>query len=152
MVVPDLVKPLALFVSQPQSQRYIKTIKNLGDAWRSLSEEPSTESDPNTIVIETTFDLTLRITMDGQEENSISSVEMICKNNRPFQRSRSTITVYLTTMVQTFFGGIKKTLITTMTTTQRCRRFLVLGHHTLRQYLRTLMLGWKHIITTSKRD
>jgi hypothetical protein len=33
-----LLKPLAIFCSQPQSQRYIKTIHNLGDSWRTLAD------------------------------------------------------------------------------------------------------------------
>lgn len=53
---PDLVKPLAAFCTQSKSQRFIKTVRNLGDAWRTLSEQPSLEH-TDSAVIETTFDL-----------------------------------------------------------------------------------------------
>lgn len=68
-----ILKPLAVFCSQSQSQRYIKTIRNLGDAWGTLAEEPITESDRKFAFIETTFDFTLRIT-NGLE--NATSVEM----------------------------------------------------------------------------
>ena len=58
----ELLKSLAVFSSQSQSQKYIKTIKNLGDAWRTLAEEP--EINQNTTVIETTFYFILKITKE----------------------------------------------------------------------------------------
>lgn len=61
-----LLKPLAVFSRQSQSQKYIKSIKNLGDAWRTLSEESCTESD-RTTVIETTFDFILKITTESDD-------------------------------------------------------------------------------------
>lgn len=67
-MAPDLLKPLAVFCSQSQSQRYIKTIKNLGDAWRTLTDEPTTESDQKHTVVELSFDLILKIT-NGLEHN-----------------------------------------------------------------------------------
>jgi hypothetical protein len=63
----DPSKPLAVFCSQPQSQRYIKTVHNLGDSWRTLagtSNLTSFAADEDKIIIETTFDLT--ITIDKQ--------------------------------------------------------------------------------------
>ena len=59
-----LLKPLLVFCSQSQSQKYIKTIKNLGDTWRTLPDEP--EINQNTTVIETTFDFILKITKKAE--------------------------------------------------------------------------------------
>lgn len=61
-----LLKPLAVFSRQSQSQQYIKSIKNLGDAWRTLSEEPCTSSE-RTTVIQTTFDFVLKITTEPDD-------------------------------------------------------------------------------------
>jgi hypothetical protein len=58
-----LLKPLAVFSRQSQSQQYIQSIKNLGDSWRTLSEEAGTESE-RTTVIKTTFDFVLKITTE----------------------------------------------------------------------------------------
>ncbi|PYH86448.1 hypothetical protein BO82DRAFT_360751 [Aspergillus uvarum CBS 121591] len=41
----DLLKPLAVLARQPQSQRCIKAIRNLGDAWHRLTDEPLSELD-----------------------------------------------------------------------------------------------------------
>ncbi|KAJ6078909.1 hypothetical protein N7467_008662 [Penicillium canescens] len=72
-----LLKPLAVFCSQSQSQRYIKTIRNLGDAWRSLAEKPLTESDKNSALVETNFDFVLKITNALEEQQSEpTTVEM----------------------------------------------------------------------------
>ncbi|EYE95388.1 uncharacterized protein EURHEDRAFT_402578 [Aspergillus ruber CBS 135680] len=70
MPVSDLLKPLAVFCSQLQSQPYVKKIQNLGDAWRTLPEPHFTETD---IIIKTTSDFTLRIII---EQNGNISVEM----------------------------------------------------------------------------
>ncbi|PYI16939.1 hypothetical protein BO86DRAFT_391535 [Aspergillus japonicus CBS 114.51] len=69
----SLVKPLAIFCKQSQSQRYIKTIRNLGDAWRSLAEEPLPESDATSILVETNFDLIVKIKNAKEEQSSSSS-------------------------------------------------------------------------------
>ncbi|RAL06714.1 uncharacterized protein BO97DRAFT_447369 [Aspergillus homomorphus CBS 101889] len=53
----DLLGPLAVLSRQPQSQRYIKAIRNLGDAWRRLVDESLSESDTNSTLVETNFDL-----------------------------------------------------------------------------------------------
>ncbi|KAJ5463990.1 hypothetical protein N7475_007125 [Penicillium sp. IBT 31633x] len=76
-----LLKPLAVFCSQSQSQQCIKTIKNLGDAWRTLDEDPVTEFDRNFAFIETTFDFTLRIT-SGLEE--VTLVQMTRSETPPY--------------------------------------------------------------------
>ncbi|KAJ5484489.1 hypothetical protein N7453_011957 [Penicillium expansum] len=60
----SILKPLAVFSRQSQSQQYIKSIKNLGDAWRTLSDEPCTESE-RTTVIQTIFDFILKITTES---------------------------------------------------------------------------------------
>ncbi|KAJ9303052.1 hypothetical protein DTO271G3_426 [Paecilomyces variotii] len=67
----NILKPLAVFCSQPQSQIYIKKIRNLGDAWRTLSEESAAESDRNSAVIETQFDFIIKITNPAAESESI---------------------------------------------------------------------------------
>ena len=58
-----LLKPLAVFASQSQSQRYVKTIHNLGDSWRTLADISglTSEADQHNTIIETTFDLTMKI-------------------------------------------------------------------------------------------
>ena len=72
-----LLKPLDVFCSQSQSQRYIKTVRNLGDAWRSLADNPLTESDKNSVLVETNFDFVLKITnaLEGQQSEP-TTVEM----------------------------------------------------------------------------
>ena len=50
-----------MFASQPQSQRYIKSTRNLGDSWQSLAKSPLIESDANFAVVETQFDFILKI-------------------------------------------------------------------------------------------
>ncbi|OGE58582.1 hypothetical protein PENARI_c001G03122 [Penicillium arizonense] len=73
----SLLKPLDVFCSQSQSQRYIKTIRNLGDAWRSLAEIPLTESDKNSALVETSFDFVLKVTNALEEQQSEpTTVEM----------------------------------------------------------------------------
>lgn len=58
----EILKPLAIFCAQAESQRYIKNVRNLGDSWRTLTEESVVQdSDPDTASITTTFDLVLRI-------------------------------------------------------------------------------------------
>jgi hypothetical protein len=61
------LEPLAVFCSQSQSQRYIKTVHNLGDPWHTLADTSNLTSfaaNQDKIIIETTFDLT--ITIDKQ--------------------------------------------------------------------------------------
>lgn len=70
----SVTKPLAVFCSQPQSQQYIKTVINLGDAWRTLAEEPVSESDRKVAIIQTTFDLSLKIKHEQGDEISIDIV------------------------------------------------------------------------------
>lgn len=84
-----ILKPLAVFCSQSQSQQYIKSVRNLGDAWRTLAEKPPTDPDGST-VIETTFDFVLEITfMSGQRPefnatpSDIKSVEMKTHGHLP---------------------------------------------------------------------
>lgn len=57
----NLLKPLATFCTQSTSQRYIKTVKNLGDTWRALAEQPPLPEHTDRAVIETTFGLNLTI-------------------------------------------------------------------------------------------
>ncbi|KAJ6024733.1 hypothetical protein N7540_005530 [Penicillium herquei] len=71
-----ILRPLAVFCSQSQSQRYIKSIRNLGDAWRTLAEKPLPEGDKNSVLVETTFDLVLKIT-NGLEEQRKSNPTII---------------------------------------------------------------------------
>ncbi|GES57258.1 hypothetical protein ATEIFO6365_0001054600 [Aspergillus terreus] len=77
-MVIGIFKPFAVFCCQPQSQQYIKTVKNLGDAWRTLADKLATESNQTQTVIETTFDLCLKIRRpeDSADPDQIS-VEMV---------------------------------------------------------------------------
>ena len=68
---PDLLKPLSTFCTQSKSQRFIKAVRNLGDAWRTLSE-PSLE-DPDSAVIETTFGLNFNLKKDFGSRQDFSS-------------------------------------------------------------------------------
>ncbi|KAI9934022.1 hypothetical protein ASPWEDRAFT_36001 [Aspergillus wentii DTO 134E9] len=79
------LRPLAVFCSQSQSQRYIKTIKNLGDAWRSLAEIPLPECDKNSALIETNFDFVLKITnaLEEQRQPNPTIVEMSTTTSPP---------------------------------------------------------------------
>ncbi|KAJ5710918.1 hypothetical protein N7488_005074 [Penicillium malachiteum] len=71
-----ILRPLAVFCSQSQSQRYIKGIRNLGDAWRTLAEKPLPESDKNSVLVKTSFDFVLKIT-NGQEEQRKSNPTIV---------------------------------------------------------------------------
>ena len=87
-----LLKPLVVFCSQSQSQRYIKTIMNLGDAWRSLSEQPLLESEKDSVLVETNFDFVLRITnaLEEQPQSKPTMVEMLTHESSPPDTSLST--------------------------------------------------------------
>ncbi|PYH94578.1 hypothetical protein BO71DRAFT_398827 [Aspergillus ellipticus CBS 707.79] len=65
-MLPPLLKPLAVFATDSHSQRYIKTVRNIGDAWRKLTDEPSPES--KTTIIETTFDVTIKLSYDPSSD------------------------------------------------------------------------------------
>ncbi|KAJ5970426.1 uncharacterized protein N7479_000344 [Penicillium vulpinum] len=73
-----LLKPLAVFCSQSQSQRYIKTVRNLGDAWHSLAERPLSKSEENSVLVETNFDFVLKITniLEEQRQSESTIVEI----------------------------------------------------------------------------
>jgi hypothetical protein len=73
-----LLKPLAVFCSQSQSQRYIKAVRNLGDAWRSLAEKPLSKSEEDSALVETNFDFVLKITniLEEQRQSESTIVEM----------------------------------------------------------------------------
>ncbi|KAJ5979228.1 hypothetical protein N7501_002570 [Penicillium viridicatum] len=77
-MVSSLLKPLAVFCSQSQSQRYIKAVRNLGDAWRSLAEKPPSKSEENSVLVETTLDFILKITniLEEQRQSESTIVEM----------------------------------------------------------------------------
>lgn len=77
-MVSSLLKPLAVFCSQSQSQRYIKAARNLGDAWRSLAEKPLSKSEENFVLVETNFDFILKITniLKEQRQSESTIVEM----------------------------------------------------------------------------
>ncbi|KAJ5613646.1 hypothetical protein N7528_007300 [Penicillium herquei] len=75
-----ILRPLAVFCSQSLSQRYIKSTRNLGDTWRTLNEKPleESESDQNFVLVETNFDLVLKITngLEEQRKSNATIVEM----------------------------------------------------------------------------
>ena len=59
---------------QSQSKRYVKTIHNLGDSWRTLADTSnftSSATDQGKTIIETTFDLTMTI-QNGLDKQSFS--------------------------------------------------------------------------------
>jgi len=69
-----LLKPLAVFCSQSQSKRYVKTIHNPGDSWRTLADTSnltSSAANQDKTIIETTFDLTMTI-KNGLDKQSFS--------------------------------------------------------------------------------
>ncbi|KAJ5614925.1 hypothetical protein N7537_000039 [Penicillium hordei] len=55
-----LLKPLAVFCTL-HSQRCIKAVRNLGDAWRSPAEKPLSQSEEGSALVETDFELVLKI-------------------------------------------------------------------------------------------
>lgn len=67
IVLDDIRRPLGVFAKQAESQCYIKSIRNLGDAWRKLSDKPLPECDKNTIFVEATFGLDIKFTPDEVE-------------------------------------------------------------------------------------
>lgn len=56
-----LLGPLAIFCTQSQSQQYIRSVRNLGDAWRTLSEKSDERADSDTTFIGTAFDFNLKV-------------------------------------------------------------------------------------------
>ncbi|RAH40442.1 uncharacterized protein BO95DRAFT_447857 [Aspergillus brunneoviolaceus CBS 621.78] len=81
----DLLRPLAVFARQPQSQRYIKAIRNLGDAWCRLADELLSESDTKSTLVKTNFDLVLTIENAQEAQSSLSNpmvVEMSTREPR----------------------------------------------------------------------
>ncbi|KAJ5362158.1 hypothetical protein N7541_003002 [Penicillium brevicompactum] len=67
LVFDNIRKPLGVFAKQAESQCYIKSIRNLGDAWRKLSDKTLPECDKNAIFVETTFGLDIKFTLDEVE-------------------------------------------------------------------------------------
>ncbi|RAH66076.1 uncharacterized protein BO66DRAFT_394936 [Aspergillus aculeatinus CBS 121060] len=78
----DLLRPLAVFARQPQSQRYIKAIRNLGDAWRRLADEPLSEPDTKSTLVETSFDLVLTIKSAQEAQSSLSDPMVVEMSTR----------------------------------------------------------------------
>jgi hypothetical protein len=62
-------KPLGIFCTQSESQKYIKSVRNLGDAWRTLSEKPA---HLDTAFVETTFDLVLKAKTSATDKPCVS--------------------------------------------------------------------------------
>lgn len=56
-----ILRPLAIFCTQSQSQQYIRSVRNLGDAWRTLSEKNDEPTDSDTTFIGTVFDFNLKV-------------------------------------------------------------------------------------------
>ncbi|KAJ5108281.1 hypothetical protein N7456_004956 [Penicillium angulare] len=77
-MVSDLLRPLVVFCSHADSQRYIKDVRNLGDAWRSLSEPPVPQCDSQTVTLETNFDFSFKIknALEEQLQSSPTAVEL----------------------------------------------------------------------------
>lgn len=85
----DLLKPLRVFCTQTQSQRYIKTIKNLGDSWRRLGEKPPPESDEASVWVETSFDLVLKITNPLKDDKRPNPMNVEMSTHAPSTTSPS---------------------------------------------------------------
>ncbi|KAJ5648632.1 hypothetical protein N7490_005004 [Penicillium lividum] len=81
-----ILEPFVVFCMQPQSQKYIKTIRNLGDAWRTFAEEPVPEPGQKLIIIETTFDFTLKI--KNELEDAISVEMTLSDEPQPTESSK----------------------------------------------------------------
>jgi hypothetical protein len=67
-----LLEPLAVFCSQPQSQRYVRTIHNLGDSSCTLADTSnltSSAADQDKTIIETAFDLMVTIKKGLDKQN-----------------------------------------------------------------------------------
>lgn len=67
----DILNPINIFTTHPQSQRYIKT----------THDESNSEENTTTTTIETTFDLTLKITKASDE--TPSSIEAFPSTEQP---------------------------------------------------------------------
>lgn len=67
--ITGIHRPLAVFCSQSQAQQYIKTVRNLGDAWQTLADSGNAQADADTTVIETTFNLILKIKNEINDQN-----------------------------------------------------------------------------------
>ncbi|RMJ26769.1 hypothetical protein PHISP_02369 [Aspergillus sp. HF37] len=67
----DTLKPLMAVFCEPETKRYIKKFCNLEESWQSHAATPDPDEDDNTVTIETTFDLDLKITRgsDGQSHS-----------------------------------------------------------------------------------
>jgi hypothetical protein len=65
------LKPRAISQSQLQSQRYIKSIRSLGDVWGSFAEQSLSESSRNSALVETKFDLVSRLANALEEQRQL---------------------------------------------------------------------------------
>ncbi|KAJ6043638.1 uncharacterized protein N7446_001835 [Penicillium canescens] len=92
-----LLKPLGVFCSQSQSQRYIKTIRNLSDAWRSPAEKPLTESDKNSALVETNFGFVLKITNAVEEQQSEPTTVEMSTHEPPISTTSVSTTIFTPT-------------------------------------------------------
>ncbi|KAI9924194.1 hypothetical protein MW887_007144 [Aspergillus wentii] len=72
----SIVKALAAFCSQSQSQQYIQKVRNLGDAWRTLADSNDAKADDDTIIIETTFDMIMKIKNPTDDEGCAVEFEV----------------------------------------------------------------------------
>lgn len=82
-MVATVLKPLAVFCSHSQSQQDIRTVRNLGDAWRTLAEQPPSETDQNATIIDTTFDLRLAIFPADKEADAEAISVLITTQDVP---------------------------------------------------------------------
>ncbi|KAJ5785402.1 uncharacterized protein N7503_010614 [Penicillium pulvis] len=67
-----LLKPLAVFCSQSQSQHYIESVRNIGNTRRSLTEQPLLDCNKNSTLIETSFDLVLKMSNGLEEQRQLN--------------------------------------------------------------------------------
>lgn len=86
-----LLEPLAIFSRHSQSQPYIKSIRNIGDAWRCLSEKPLPECDKSCAIVQTSFGLVLKISpthgvkisVQGEEITTVMPQEVQSSKDKP---------------------------------------------------------------------
>ncbi|KAH8705853.1 hypothetical protein BGW36DRAFT_354245 [Talaromyces proteolyticus] len=83
----NIPRPLAIFYTQTQSQKYIKPVLNLEDAWRSIVEKLGDEQD--TTFIRTTFDVDINIQDSASEGTSL----LLLKQNHSRQHYKIEIPI-----------------------------------------------------------
>ena len=87
-----ILKPLAVFCSQSQSQRYIKTVRNLGDSWRTLADDTHSRpaADEDDTIIEATFDLITKIKSGANKQSFFVAIDVPSTTEKPHEAPATT--------------------------------------------------------------